>query len=161
MKANKQPAAGSAEGFTLVEVIIVISIMGIIAIMAAPSFIQWSRNLQYRSAAMSVVSVLRQARNQAITTNREQQVAFNPSASGFGIQAGDRANNVQSSGWGAATNWVSIPSTVITSPATTIRFIPDGVASSGTSTVQIKDTSGAVHFYVTVTQIGRISVTTP
>ena len=166
MKVSSPASTGpSKKGFTLVEVLIVVSIMGIIAVMAIPSFVQWQQNLNYRKAAMSALSVLRQARNLAITTNKEQQVAFDPAAHSFGIQQGNRANNADFTG--AAVNWqTTIPSTVITSPITTIQFAPNGTASFGgasytTATVQIQDTSGAARYLVVVTQVGRISVTSP
>ena len=57
-------------GFSLIELLIVVAIAGILAAIAFPSFTQWRQNMEYREAARDVVSVLRDARQRAISSNR-------------------------------------------------------------------------------------------
>lgn len=61
-------------GFTLVEVLIVISIMGILFMIAAPSFRGLSNDLENASA--ETAGFLRQARTKAITTTSAYRVIF-------------------------------------------------------------------------------------
>ena len=128
MKSNSHTTIGCPKGFSAIELIVVVAIIGTLVAIAMPPFIQWRENLQYRTAARSAASILRQAKNLAITTNLEQQVVFNPAVQGFGIQTGDRANNANFAG--APTNWTTIPSTVKISPITTIMFAPNGTSPS-------------------------------
>ncbi len=61
-------------GFSLVELMIGIVIMGILATVAVPSFLAYTRNSQIRNAAESVANGLQRARAEAIARNTN--VAF-------------------------------------------------------------------------------------
>lgn len=158
MKYSSRTAIRSEKGFSMMELMIVITLIGILIAIAAPSIIAYRQTLDYRTTARSIASILRQAKSQAIKNNLEQRVVI--SSAGYGIQAGDRAYNSTSGGWGSTTNFTTIPSSVITTPLTTLQFTPNGTASFA-GTVHIQDTTGQNRFSVTVTSIGRISVTQP
>ncbi len=72
--------SGTLNGFTLVELVITIAIAAIIACMAAPSFLSFSRNSNLKTANTALYNVLAQARNEAITQG--QAVGVCPSANG-------------------------------------------------------------------------------
>ncbi|MFM2447937.1 MAG: hypothetical protein RIS44_387 [Pseudomonadota bacterium] len=61
-------------GFTLIELMVTITLLAILLMLAVPSFSQWSRNNQLRSTAESLQNGLRLARTHAMTSNR--QVVF-------------------------------------------------------------------------------------
>jgi len=65
-------------GFTLIELLIVIGIMAILMAFAAPSMIQWREDAQIKGVASDILSGLRQARSQAITTNQKVTVTVDP-----------------------------------------------------------------------------------
>ena len=71
-------------GFTAVELMIVIAIMGIMLTMAMPSFVQFTRNSRIKSGAQIVVSALRTARSYAITKRKRCTVFFNINIDGSG-----------------------------------------------------------------------------
>lgn len=54
-------------GFTLLELLVVISIMAILTVIAVPSFNEYSKNQKLNDAANNLQSVLRQAQNNAQT----------------------------------------------------------------------------------------------
>ncbi|MDR2786880.1 MAG: GspH/FimT family pseudopilin [Candidatus Accumulibacter sp.] len=58
-----------ARGFTLVEMVIGISILSILIAMAVPSFSLWIRNMGIRAAAESLLSGLQLARSEALKRN--------------------------------------------------------------------------------------------
>jgi len=71
-------------GFTLVEIMIVVAIIGIFAAIAVPSWQRYQSNLQLRAAARSVSNAFSYARSHAISTGNRHIVVF---ATGAGTDA--------------------------------------------------------------------------
>ena len=61
-------------GFTLIEVMVVIAIIGILLAIGFPSFMTWLRNVQIRNAAESFQNGLQLARTEAL--RRNERVSF-------------------------------------------------------------------------------------
>jgi len=81
----RQPAA---RGFTLVEVMIALSILGILIMMALPSLVTWIQNTQIRTAAEGMQAGLTLARAEALRRNtvvRFQLVDTLTSSCGYSV----------------------------------------------------------------------------
>lgn len=64
------------KGYSLVELLVVISFMGILAAISVPGLLEWRRDAQYKEAAQLAASALRQAKGQAINVNQQVTVTF-------------------------------------------------------------------------------------
>jgi prepilin-type N-terminal cleavage/methylation domain-containing protein len=138
----------SPKGFTLLELIMTLIILGIILAMAVPSFLQWRKNLAYRTTAREVVAALREARSRAITDNQPHQVIFDSVNKQYRLAD--------------YTTWTSLTPDVslYTGPTTTpyvVQYNPNGTSSGGT--INVQDLEGTQRFLIVVNSTGRVVVT--
>lgn len=150
-------------GFTLVELLVVIAIMAVLAAIAVPAFYQWNQNLRYKEAAWGINSQMRQARQMALTNNREFRVELDLDAKQYRLTQGNLPSG--STAWAAVTPWSAIAAEVSWNTGAAcdgtadlnVEFNPNGTADA--AGVCIKDSSGAVRYRVTVSQTsGRVSI---
>lgn len=71
------PLGSSRKGFTLVEVVIGLSIIGLVLAIGTPPIVRFLRHLQARDAAQFVSGLLRQARAKAVHERNNYVVFFN------------------------------------------------------------------------------------
>lgn len=65
------------KAFTIVELLVVVSIISIFTLMSAPLIIKFSENIRIRTAAREVCTVMRTARRLAITRRQDVSVTVN------------------------------------------------------------------------------------
>lgn len=70
-------------GFTVVELMVVIGIIGIVSAIAVPGFVSWVPGYRLKSAAMDLYSNIQLARMYAIKDNRPYSVEFNTAANSY------------------------------------------------------------------------------
>jgi len=65
----------AVRGFTIVELLVTVTVLGIVLMLGLPNISSWLQNTQIRSSAEAMVSGLQLARTEALRRNR--QVRFN------------------------------------------------------------------------------------
>jgi type II secretion system protein H len=144
------------KGFTLVEMMIVIAIIGIVSAIAVPNFYSYAAGMKLRSASRNLYSTLQNTRMKAIRQNVRWAVEFTSTtfrAVDCGLDnvcgGSGTADNVNSQ----ATTISEFPGVTIPSFPATVEFYPDGTSNGGSLT--FRDPKGHTS-QVIVSASGRI-----
>ncbi len=114
------------EGFTLIEILVVLAILGVTIGLVVGRFSVRSRGLETRGAAAAIAQSLRAARAQAIATDHDVSVVFDPLRHAFAADA----SPVQTLAPDLAVA-VLPPALAGRGDARIIRFSADGSATGG------------------------------
>lgn len=114
-------------GFTLIEILVVIVILGLVAALVAMHGPQRNATLDLRAAAQEVAQTLRLARARAIAGNRVVGVAFDPATHMMRLE-GTTPRPLPPDLGIAVT---AAPGNTLGQRMAAIRFAPDGSSSGG------------------------------
>ena len=151
------------KGYTLVESIVAMAILGILFAIALPSFYSWSQSLKFKEAAWSLLGDLRTAKQLSVSTNLEHRVEVDIPSKRFRLTRGDRPSG--STAWSAVRPWRDLPATVRyasgedcdNASAVEITFKPNGSAQS--AVLCVKDPPSTVKYRINVNATsGRASI---
>ncbi|ENU21855.1 hypothetical protein F993_03784 [Acinetobacter proteolyticus] len=153
---------GKSQGFTLIELMLAISVLGVIATMAAPSMSNLMEKRRYERNARELLTALSQAKSQAIL-NRTNIDAYLAASSGS-------TNNARTLSWGVANSNTSLTisptptsvSVITTPPSTTttttsaLRFDSNGLVANitGDTTITLCNSKLLIQKPIVITRLG-------
>jgi len=144
-------------GFTIIEVVIVVTLAAFLLAAVAPSVSTWMRNTRIRTAAESISTGLQQARNEAV--RRNQTVGFYLVSVADGISMSDScALSSTSSGWVVAL--ASPAGKCATDLNTFVAVRPPGDTANGLN-VASTDSAGGNATTVSFNGYGQVSNASP
>ncbi|WP_287029017.1 GspH/FimT family pseudopilin [Pseudomonas sp. UBA6310] len=139
-------ARNTSSGFTLIELMIVVVLLGIFASIAVPSFSRLVENNRLQSSASELYRLLMSAREDAIT----KRVSVTVSQSGSSWKAAQGGSDTRS---------ISIPASVTATPensVTSVVFKPDGTAA--TMVVNFASTNATIKYIIKTDLPGRVTM---
>lgn len=168
-KRCKQMKSGRSAnvGFTMVELLIVLVVMGILSAIALPAFTDFTNSARRSSAISLLVGDLNQARAEAIKRNRRALVCVRNTAgtacgtgtnwqNGWLVCADEDSDNDCATADIIKTQPALDSRLTLTGTAAVIRFNASGSAVTGTLTLNGTWT-GATQRVITIAATGRIS----
>ena len=129
MKPALQSRCGRDNGFTLLELIVVMAALAMAAVIAFPSVSGSRRGLTAEAAALNFASALRIARAEAIRSNREQTLVLDVGRRSYSA-AGLRVARALPAD--VAISYEIPPAEQSADAIAAVRFRPDGSSSGGT-----------------------------
>ena len=158
MKPARRSIAARAEGreqggFSIVEMLLVLAIMGIFITFAGPAFTQAYRAYRVRSSASELTLALRAARQVAVSTR---------AASSLVVDTANR-NYSWTDARGRVRTW-TLPTGVefVTVNPATVTFATNGTVTTGTATIALQGTVAAGRadrWTLDLNTVGRVTST--
>lgn len=134
------------QGFTLIEIMVVVAIMGLIMAMGVPSILTNLKKDGVRRAVSDLEEVYHQARQQAIMQNKIVSVVFHPQEKRFECSgsggAGAIPNGVTSAALPEGVDWEMLDINQMDFTGEDVgwvRFFPDGTCDESVIILRYKD----------------------
>jgi len=143
---------GNARGVTLLEMLVVLSIMAVIAAIVVPVFTGGVSGSELKGATREVAAGLRLARSEALATRKETRVTLDLENRSFQVERDPRTHALPKQ---IELKLFTAQSDLVSDKVGAIRFFPDGGSNGGRVTLAV----GERKFNVDVDWLtGRVAI---
>ena len=143
---------GNARGVTLLELLVVLSIMAVIAAIVVPVFTGGVSGSELKGATREVAAGLRLARSEALATRKETRVTLDLENRSFQVERDPRTHALPKQ---IELKLFTAQSDLVSDKVGAIRFFPDGGSNGGRVTLA----AGERKFNVDVDWLtGRVAI---
>ena len=136
-------------GFTLIELIIIITIIGILLAVAVPGFVQWIPKYRVKDAAQDLYSNFQMAKMEAIRRNQNCTVTFETGPDRYQVSLINKT--VQLGDYGSGVQYTAAPAPAV------ITFNPRGFTDNAL-TVSLTNDANSATYQISVLISGVITV---
>lgn len=151
------------DGFSFIELVVIIAIIGVIAVFSLPTFISFVQAQRTQGAARELVAMLNQARHLAITRNTSFSVEVGTTPQGDQLRycSGTATPCPGGTVWAGpgtgANGWMGMANGDRITLSPQITFSPLGAASTA-GTMRVQNAEGTSCLDVVVSLAGRIRI---
>ena len=143
-------------GYTVIEILLVLGIIGILTVIATPTFLGYYQGAQLRVAAEEVAAFLNQGRQLAITQNGS--ICVHSSSTAMHYRQGTCAGTTWTGPGTDASGNIAVPAGITLSATADPIFNYVGGNTTG-ATYTITHTQSSTLVHVVVALSGRVSIT--
>jgi type II secretion system protein H len=144
------------DGFSLIELIIVIAVMGIILAIAAPNFTRYRDNTNLREAARDISSDIQLYKQRAIAENVQYSITFNAGTNDYVIQRNGVTIVTRQVGGNNPVEISGSPAPSFSGGVPTVSLLPRGTATLGSMTLRHATRLSEARIIVNI--MGRVRV---
>jgi len=148
-------------GFTLIELIVIISILGVLAIISIPAYVSWMPSYQLKGAARDIYSNLQLAKLEAVKGNTNCTVNIDVAGNAYNLMKGASQIKVVSlQGYGQGI--------ILAEPGDTtgeITFSSQGMATFASPVpaddigkIFVTNSKGSAKYGIEISRLGTISL---
>ncbi len=132
---------GVNRGFSLIEILVVLFLIGLAYALAAPTIGSGAASLELKSATRQLAAALRKARGVAITQRQEAVLSLDVTAKKFAVSGEIKAYALPMS---VELSLFTAQSEQVLDQVGNIRFFPDGTSTGGRITLSVGNARNAL-----------------